>query len=451
MDGANKEISRRDFLKLSVAVTGSALLAEACKPLSKIPATETPKPTAQPTATLVKENTVAPATPTKPDATRIPEATATPAEKLPKTIGVGSLLETNLTNPSVEKIKFFFPEGVVGDKSALIPPGETMTVLFDLKSGVPIKTLNINMEDLLGINIGQVGAQMNATSTAEVLFAKNYVDTLLRVAKGGNQTLMIDNSSRAIINKIEVGCGHPQNSDPNLLVKLVLPNETYYFTDKTGVHSVNPAQRFVSGQMGLGFNRTGELKPGTVLIPAPLKAEHFQIFSTTKGLVANVNDVDIKPPLKITTDNKSTQPAEVAPAPTSTPAKKITVESGNSNPQPKTPENPETKSKWTETKWAPNQTISLKEWWNDMTAKGYISVDSLAQQYGGKEIDALVNGSNLVPNPVEYYKQGYGLVDSCKKALDQLVSTGQGHIKVVPEAYANIPGSNNCQVFQNKK
>lgn len=111
---------------------------------------------------------------------------------------------------------------------------------------------------------------------------------------------------------------------------------------------------------------------------------------------------------------------------------------------------PMPRSRWTG-QWNPNVTVPAHEWWNDMVSQGHIKLDSLAQQYAGSEISNFLTTTNLVPNPVEYWRKGYGGLGSCRDKLDGLVRQGQGYINIEPDAYAQIPGGKECQIFANRK
>lgn len=131
---------------------------------------------------------------------------------------------------------------------------------------------------------------------------------------------------------------------------------------------------------------------------------------------------------------------------------KITVESQADQLAQQTPQTaereeiPEEENRWTK-EWAADEQVPLSDWWNDMVAKGWISVDSVAQQYAGDQLNSFVNGTNLVPNSVEYYKQGHPFVGNCATQLQELIAKGQGHISVDPRVYDTIPGGTNCQIF----
>jgi hypothetical protein len=122
------------------------------------------------------------------------------------------------------------------------------------------------------------------------------------------------------------------------------------------------------------------------------------------------------------------------------------VESGSTTP----PEPLKEASRWIR-EWPPDETIPLQEWWNDMVSQRHIRIDGIARYYAGKEIDALVDGAVLVPNPQNYQNPKNPLIGNCTTTLSQLVSRAQGHITVSPEAYRQLPGANNCQVFGKTK
>ena len=99
---------------------------------------------------------------------------------------------------------------------------------------------------------------------------------------------------------------------------------------------------------------------------------------------------------------------------------------------------------------AANEAVPLSEWWADMVAKGHIRIDDLAKQYAGQKIDELVDSSNLIPNPVKYYEKQIAFTGNCKKSLDELVQRGQGHIRIDQEAYKQIPGADQCDIYSKK-
>ncbi|MDO8658042.1 MAG: hypothetical protein Q7K55_04830 [Candidatus Levybacteria bacterium] len=359
--------------------------------------------------------------------------------KQPLNISIGSRVERNPSNSSIEIIKFQFPEGIIDGNSPLISTGDTLSVAFNLKStGIAIRSLNIALSDLLGINTTPpISYSPNVLSGQGIFKPSEYIDSLLNSAKRNNQILNIDEAAKKVISKIQIG--YNRSKDGNLRIDMSFPNEDFRFSDKNGTHSENPAKRFLSGKAGLGINRQGDTDKAAKIITAnfPLKTEQFLVLNKGK-IVARANDLDIISPQKVNVESNATKsPTAIAPT---------IVENKTT-----TPKNNKEASRWTEQKWTANQTVPLKEWWDDMVAKRYIKIDSVAQQYAGDIINNLRNNSNLVPNPVKYYEQHYGFVGNCRKSLEDLVQQGQGHIQVTPEAYSQIPGADNCDIFRNKK
>jgi len=107
------------------------------------------------------------------------------------------------------------------------------------------------------------------------------------------------------------------------------------------------------------------------------------------------------------------------------------------------------KNEWNGGVWEPNQTIPISKWWDDMIAKGYIRIDSLAEQYAGDKIRGMLNSLDLVPNPKDYYKTQRAFAGSCFTQLQELATEGQGHITISQEAFDQVPGGKNCDIYAN--
>lgn len=403
-------MTRREFLKFATLVGAGSTLNAACNQLGRLPDTPTPYPTPEPTRDI--------------------ENTPVPESVEPKKISAGGRIDIDPSNPSIEKLRFHFPEDVAEGDSPLIPKGDYLSVSFNLKSDSPITDLNISTSELFGITTANVSF-LEDTSTIGAIDTSYLTDTLLQMTEHNKDTLIIDDKSRDIMNKIEVRYGILPDED-FLRMVLILPNEDFTFTDKEGGHIENPAKRFLSGELGVGIKRRGDIKPGTVI-------------AGTIGLVAE--DVN----LYNASERKTV--AEVDHNIDFNSVRKIVIKSGSTEPETKESEsgNQREDSKWTSKEWEQNEKIPLTEWWNDMVSKGHIKVDSLAQQFAGDKIDDLVGSSHLVPNPHEYWSQGNPFIGDCKKSLDRLVRDSSGHISISSEAYSQIPGANNCQVFSNNK
>lgn len=135
----------------------------------------------------------------------------------------------------------------------------------------------------------------------------------------------------------------------------------------------------------------------------------------------------------------------VRPESTPTP---IVVNSGLSTENPN--ENPSnsnnSSSEWNK-EWPADESISLRTWWNDMISKRYIYVSDLAIMVGGDELNSYLDSSDLVPNPVDYRNKQKGFKGDCGSELRRLIDRGEGEIIVSQEAFNNIPGGEECQVF----
>jgi len=149
---------------------------------------------------------------------------------------------------------------------------------------------------------------------------------------------------------------------------------------------------------------------------------------------------------------------DVTPTPTATPKiihsrsgentdQRGTVHGGNTTESQVGSESDEL---WTK-EWEPDVTVTLRQWWDDMVARGYIVVDSLARQYGGDILEDRINTYDLVPNPVDYRNNGFFFIGSCQSKLDEIVTVGQGHITISSQAFALIPGGENCQMYGRHK
>lgn len=391
---------------------------------------------------------------------RVPTPTIRPKETLvpaieiqqPKVISIkGSIEPDPASHLGGKMIKLQFPEEIVSGKSPLIPHGDTLSISFTPKSEMPIEQLNLSISRLLGIQDSNYTAGMYTTDQRSEIYVAEGVRVLERNAK-----ITIRERDRKIINKIRFNYVRDHNGD--MAVNLSLPNESFIYTDKYGNHFVNPAEMVVSGKVGIGIERRGK----SAVNPIALTIENTKIRNNEGILVATANRFDLTPPERITAARSTLQPDRTIPTKTSTwtpvptmPSKATQepVKSPSPTIEPtKTPTSKikEEENKWTRT-WAPNETVSVREWWVDMVIKGYINIDAIAQQYGGKEIENFLASANLVPNPVKYYEKGYGFLGTCKEKLNQLVSLGQGHITIKPDAYSQIPGADDCFVVTNKK
>lgn len=369
---------------------------------------------------------------------------------MPKVISLGSSVETDPTN-SYETIKLVFPKGTIDGRSPLIPKGDTLSVSLKLKSnmGIGIGQCNLSLSDLFGIKDHKFSMAISPTNQD----AEQNITSAVATFKSSAKFSMRD-SDQKVINKTGLSCVRESNG---VSANLSLPNEQVIYTDGYGSHSINPAERFAYGKVGLGINR-GNIAPGRFA----LAAENIRVQNGKGRLVATANRIDLIPP-RTPAVSSTAQPDRTVstetPAKTPVPTKQQeTTQIPIKPPSPTiqatkapTPKPKEETNKWTGREWVPNETVPVREWWDDMVAKGYISIDDTAQKYAGIEINNFLARANLVPKPVEYWKKGYGGLGSCKDKLDALVRQGQGHINITFDAYKQIPGGVECAIFTKDK
>lgn len=381
------------------------------------------------------------------------------ASPTPQVILLRSSVETDPANPSGETIKFVFPERTIDGKSPLIPKRDSLSVSFKLKSdtGIGIGRCSLSLPDLFGIKNHRFNMEISPTNKDATESIASSLSKFESSAK-----FRVSDADQKIINTTTLSCVRESNGT---LVNLSLPNEHVSYTDKDGSHSINPAERFTSGKVGLGINR-GNIAPGHFA----LTAENITIKNGKGRLVATANRVDLITP-RTPAVSGTAQPTRIIPTetrtliPTETPTRTpIPTRQQEATQMPvKTPSptiqitkaptpKPKEENKWVDRKWQPNETVSVREWWDDMVAKGYISIDATAQKFAGGEISNFLEVANLVPNPVKYgYGGGPGFISNCNLKLDELVAQGQGYIKITSDAYAQIPGGVKCQIFTKDK
>ncbi|MFH1602269.1 MAG: hypothetical protein ABIB61_04940 [Candidatus Shapirobacteria bacterium] len=142
----------------------------------------------------------------------------------------------------------------------------------------------------------------------------------------------------------------------------------------------------------------------------------------------------------------STPAVEAQPSPT---PKVINVSSERSQKSSgqEQDENDPLVDKWVKKEWQPNETASLRDWWNDMVSQGLIRLDDLAQRYGGAEIEELLSKAELVPNPHEYFETKKAQVGNCVQELRRQEGKGQGHVYIDPKVFDLIPGGAQCDIY----
>lgn len=402
----NIPLTRRAALKIGGATALSALLAACGIKLNENQAvpSQTPKPTiAEPSKTLEVKNQ--------------------------NQISVGGYLEQDPFYPSIENIKFIFPEGIIDGEKPHVLAGDQFSLFFQLDNSLPIPNLRIDLANLLGLPSNGGRILINTNTASGLTDFKNYRDNLSDMISSQHPDIKLDDGSLDILDDMQIRYGMQDNK---LSVNLTLVNKEFSYTDDSGSHTHNPAERFLTGKAGIGIARRGEIDPETVLGPAPLTIENLILTNQENRTLNAQHQFEINNPQRTEISVERTQPNSDQ------------VGSSETTPQKET--NP-----WIDRKWQPNETVSVSSWWDDMVTKGYIAVDSIAYQYAGQKINIFRAYTNLVPNPNNYYELGYAFSGNCITLLKEMEAESRGHIKVLPEAYQQIPGGDNCQVFSNKK
>lgn len=381
-----KQLSRRDFLKLS-SLTGGAVTAI---PLGFGREKQAPQ-------TITK--TSGPAT----EVNQVPET-----DLGPKKITVGSSLETDSVDKTRENVHFLFPEGLLGTESPLIPSGNRLIVSFVVKSDLAIRELMFAESELTGSGHTEVSIPADTPGTNAVAELRNE----------GVTTLPKD---------VEIQLG--KLPDGRLKMLFGLPNSEINLANGS---TVNFAERFASGKLGFGIRRLSNDAAGRVVgwLP-PVEIDELQVTGPDQQRLAFADNFNLGQPVTIKIEGNSQTPTGTGPRSETIPGS--------------APED----SKWLK-EWAPDETITASEWLDDMISQGYIYIDATAEQYGAKQLSQIRNAV-LVPNSVNYRNQGFAFIGNCSSALDKLVSSSQGHIRVDPNAYELIPGGDTCQVFAGTK
>jgi len=401
--GQKERFSRQNFLKLGAAATASALLA-ACgiNPRKIGTQPETPEPTGT------------------------QEPTSTPESETPPDLSITGYIESDPKHPEDEIIKFDFSEGFTDGEKPLFVPNDIAIFQFDIDSALPPKEIVAGAKNILGVDIPYSESKEVGASPSQGFSISEMAKLLPEIGKSFNKEVRIGETSLEVISVMKLVFGQV---DGKTRVQIVLPNASCYYTDERGDHNVNPLQRFLKGEMGVEIRRIEKPEDGTAAVPPdePINVTDFQVFSVKQNTTVykqesgNVLELQAPRTVKITSGERAGS-----------------TESGS---QPI----PAEESKWVK-EWEPNETISIREWWNNMVAKGYIKVDPSAEKFAGEEINNFL-GNNLVPNPQDYHKTGKGFMGNCTTTLQDLISKSQGHISVAPEAFAQIPGGQSCQIF----
>lgn len=341
-------------------------------------------------------------------------------EQLPE-LSVSGFIESNFEKSNNEIVKFVFSDGFTNLEKPIFEKGDVVEIRFNLDSQLSPKSLFASASNMFGINIPVSESKEIDDSPGNGFSLLEFAKLLPQHAQSFGKKLEIGELSLETIDKIKFVFG--TNND-DLIIRIVLPNTPYTYTDETGNHEINPLQRFLNGEMGIEMKR----EDSSVNPPEePVIISKFVVYSNKQEKIVYQqkpeNLIELQPPRKITIQSSG--------GIDKTEATDLSVQSEE--------------SRWTK-EWNQNETISIRDWWNDMIEKGYIRIDSTAQKFAGDKISAMLDNI-LVPNPHEYYKSGKPFIGGCVSTLNELISTSQGHISISSEALSQIPGGSACQIF----
>lgn len=414
-DSDKPELNRRGFLKaaLGLGVSAAALTGE--KKIKKLD--DSIKG-----LTKAAQPTPIPETPT-PTPQQEPEPTSQTEKEQSNEITIAGYIENDKIDPSFEKIRFQFPEKLLDGKTPLIPKGDKLNFFFVLESTSPINQLKLSIPELLDIKNVHLISLPDATQGSARLNVSNIVDQTTKVAEANGNPLNFDSDSKNIIKQIEIM--HSQLEEGKLVMRLIFPNMDIAYTDNNGSHLVNPARRFAEGNFVLGIKRR-EVSDGSVVAGpgGKLIAKAVDISNGKGEQAAKSKDIIFTGPKKITVISSAEQPTE--PLSGKTPSEKI-------------------ESKWTR-EYKPDETVNLSKWLDDMIDKGYIQISSSAQKIAGDKINAY-RDANLVPNPVNYRNKQLAFMGNCESKLRELEADYGNNFMISQEAYSQIPGGVDCQIF----
>ncbi len=371
-------------------------------------------------------------------------------------------------NPRLEEVSISLPGTLLEGENSILEDGQPITVFFTFESERPIDSISVPLGGLFGKSIGGTDAvtlqypeEMSQPSRADIPFTRIFGD---RGYEPDEELLKSLSTLQVVIQ---------QFPDEKYLVRLDLPNEEFTVEKSGGSLSFNPAEAFLldpiiridrsnpsaredtvygPSRLALEIDVSGayEFKTQPILLEPPQQIR-ISIGEEDESGNSNVPVVNVAP------DEPSVEPVvptATADQTTKQPERKIIIQSGphanadgSSDTQATEADiSDETGSTWIR-EYAPNETVSLREWWDDMVSKGYIVIDDLAYQYGGDLINETIENKVLVPNPDEYWESGQPFVGDCYTRLEEIGGASQGHIDVKQQAIDQIPGGPNCAIY----
>jgi len=367
--------------------------------------TEAPviSPTVTSTSTPAVESPASSVTVTEEVPTPEPAETQEPADfELSGTISeVGD-------NPNERLIKLQFPENLLDGENPLLPE-TTINFSFEINSEQPIEAVEIPMSSLLGPDFASF-APITFDAT-RLLFGQDILEHISQALAEQQYALSADAATRFSSIQLVITFSDVTG------IHGTIPNNDVFYRTPDGMKKANPLKE---------FERSG-IK---IIHPSDSTADNAQHSPTIQAIYFTFNVG--RDSTYLNSDDFTLQPV-----------------SSDAATAPEIPENSDPSSEsainWNQ-EWPENQTISFREWWDDMQSKGYIRVMDIAMHFRGEEINAMIDAIDMIPNPTGNSEQI--LLGSCEETLDRLTADYGEHIFIEPEAYENAPGGEKCQLVQ---
>jgi hypothetical protein len=393
-----------------------------------------------------------------PTATPVPSRSDRPERPTPdpekqQSIDVRGVLREVSNQPNQENISLMIPE--------ISLTGSDITVVVMVTGERTVSSVTVPLASLVGKMLG--GDQellLNPSATTEVTGSLFVTRIEAELQKIGAE--LTKESRAALLEKASLVVGR---NEKTVIIKSTLPRRVSINLD-----GERQEIEITPDNYSLNIDRSSAYPPNTIFPEDPpsinvsinsggknFSSGKFDLV-TPEHLVVRVGATSgsgegvARPPLADSNPQEEATTPSVGATPEVVPAQRsssVTVRVGGDAPgshaESPAGSNQSPENNWLK-EWQPNETVNLRTWWDDMTSKGYISVDSLAQQFAGNRILSLLNNHVLVPNPVEYWSLKKVVVGTCRGVLRDAITEGQGHIKISSEAFSSIPGGDNCQV-----
>lgn len=383
--------------------TPTALVTETSLSPTKEPII-TPTLTSTPTATVESVPPVA----TVVDAVPTPE----PAEtKEPADIELSGTISEVSDDPNQRLIKLQFPENLLDGENKLLPESQ-IAFYLEINSQQPIQAIEIPVSSLLGSDFDSFDPIRFDTSGQ--ISGRDILEQLSQSLAEHNYSLPPDSVDRFKAIQFLVSVG-----DRNSIQATILNKEVFYRTPE-GMKKINSLQEFERNGFKL-INSSDSAHEDTQNNPVSIRGFNFSFYDEDKRNTVWLNANDFT--LQSTSEDLTSAPQM--------------NEDSNSAP--------ESAMNWKQ-EWPQNQTLSFREWWDDMQNKGYIRLKDIGMHFRGEDIDSMIDNLVLIPKPAENAENN--IQDSCEDALNLLVAEYGEYIFIEPEAYENIPGGQNCVLAQ---